>query len=79
MLADLASRLQVLLDGLTDPAYAPLVALVAYLAKGGELDARWAEATRVLEAFAGAKAGRRSGADTTPKPAAPERKAFWKR
>ncbi|HEV8565665.1 MAG TPA: VIT domain-containing protein [Actinoplanes sp.] len=80
MLADLASRLQVLLDGLTDPAYAPLVALVTYLAKDdGELDARWAEATRVLEAFAGAKADRRSGADTKPKPATPERKAFWKR
>ena len=78
MLDDLASRLQVLLDGLTEPAYAPLVALVAYLEKGGELDARWAEATRVLEAFAGAKSGRPSGADKAPKPA-PERKAFWKR
>jgi Ca-activated chloride channel family protein len=78
MLADLASRLHVLLEGLTDTAYAPLVALVAFLSKDGELDARWAEATRVLEAFAGAKAGRRSGADKTPT-RGPERKAFWKR
>jgi Ca-activated chloride channel homolog len=78
MLADLASRLQVLLDGLTDPAYGPLVALVAFLAKGGDLDARWAEAVTVLEDFAGTKPGRGSDASAGRAPG-PERKAFWKR
>ena len=68
MLADLASRLGVLLDGLTDPAYAPLHALVAHLnAADADLDARWAEATSVLEAF---------GRDDEPKR---EHKPFWKR
>jgi Ca-activated chloride channel family protein len=76
-LDDLTSRLSVLLDGLTDAEYAPLHALVTHLTAGtGDLDARWAEATAVLESF---------GADA-PRPAMdpsgdvkPERKAFWKR
>jgi Ca-activated chloride channel family protein len=75
MLADLSSRLGVLLDGLTDPAYAPLHALFAYLNAGDdELDARWAEATAVLEAFG-------QGHTAPGKEEKPEkdRKAFWKR
>jgi Ca-activated chloride channel family protein len=75
MLADLTSRLGVLLNGLTDPAYAPLHALFAYLTGGdGELDARWAEATAVLEAFG-------QGHTAPGKEEKPEkdRKAFWKR
>jgi Ca-activated chloride channel family protein len=75
MLADLASRLGVLLRGLTDPAYAPVRALVTALEADGDLDARWAEAIAVLTTFAG-----------TPSPAASpggnrarERKPFWKR
>jgi Ca-activated chloride channel family protein len=80
MLADLASRLGVLLRGLTDPAYAPLRDLVSALEKSGgpaddngDLDVRWAEAIAVLAAFGGAA------------PAVPaqtpsrERKPFWKR
>jgi Ca-activated chloride channel family protein len=75
MLADLASRLRVLLDGLTDPAYAPLQALVAYLNGGdGDLDARWAEATTTLEAFG--RGHKPPGRDAKPDR---ERKAFWKR
>ena len=70
MLADLASRLGVLLDGLTDPVYAPLHALVVHLTAGdGELDARWAHTREVLEAF-GAFGGEQKE---------PARKAFWKR
>jgi Ca-activated chloride channel family protein len=74
MLADLASRLGVLVDGLTDPAYGPLHALVDYLNAGdGELDARWAEATTVLDAFGKGEGDADKG---TP---GKERKAFWKR
>jgi Ca-activated chloride channel family protein len=77
MLADLASRLGVLLRGLTDPAYAPLHALVTALDEAGDagLDARWAEAIAVLTAFAGA-ASQDAGAAATP---SRERKPFWKR
>jgi hypothetical protein len=56
----------VLLAGQTRPAYAPLNALLAYLAGDDDLDARWAEARRVMEAFGGAQA-------------AAHREAFWKR
>jgi Ca-activated chloride channel family protein len=69
MLADLASRLGVLLRGLTDAAYTPLRDLVAALDSGGDLDTRWSEAIAVLTAFAG---------DATPAPAR-ARKPFWKR
>jgi Ca-activated chloride channel family protein len=75
MLADLASRLGVLLDGLTDPVYASLQALVAYLNAGnGDLDTRWAEATSTLEAFG--RGHKAPGNDVKPDR---ERKAFWKR
>jgi Ca-activated chloride channel family protein len=73
MLADLASRLGVLLRGLTDPAYAPLRDLVAALEKdgaAGDLEARWAEAIAVLTAF--------GGSSPAPTPSR-ERKPFWKR
>jgi Ca-activated chloride channel family protein len=74
MLADLASRLGVLLRGLADPVYAPLRDLVTALEKDGdgELDARWGEAIAVLTAF---------GGTAPPTASAPsrERKPFWKR
>jgi Ca-activated chloride channel homolog len=69
MLADLASRLGVLLRGLADPAYTPLRDLVATLGTDADLDARWSEAIAVLSAFAG-DAGRAP---------ARARKPFWKR
>jgi Ca-activated chloride channel family protein len=69
ILADLASRLRVLLAGLDDPAYAPLHALVEQLTAGGDVDERWAEAGRVLAAFAGTPG---------PRPES-QRKPFWKR
>jgi Ca-activated chloride channel homolog len=73
LLADLASRLGVLLDGRTDPVYAPLHALVAHLhAGGGELDARWVEATATLESFGG-------GREADPAEDKAKRTAFWKR
>jgi hypothetical protein len=75
----------VLLRGQTDPAYAPLQALVTALEKAGDpvaapagdgdLDSRWAEAIAVLTAFAGA-ASPDAGSAATP---ARERKPFWKR
>jgi Ca-activated chloride channel family protein len=69
MLADLASRLGVLLRGLTDAAYTPLRDLVAALDSGGDLEVQWSEAIAVLSAFAG---------DAKPAPAR-ARKPFWKR
>jgi Ca-activated chloride channel homolog len=69
MLADLASRLRVLLAGLTGPEHAELHALVALLtADGADVDTLWREARRVLDAHAAAEA-------STP----PARIAFWKR
>jgi len=65
VLADLMSRLKVLVGGSSEPEYAPLRALIAYLAGDADLDARWAEARRVLTEFAGGAGG--------------EPKAFWKR
>lgn len=67
LLADLMSRLQVLIGESTGPEYAPLRALIAHLGGDADLDDRWAEARRVLTAFAGGADGE-SG-----------RKAFWKR
>jgi Ca-activated chloride channel family protein len=68
MLADLASRLRVLLVGLTGPEHAELHALVALLTADGDVDTQWREARRVLDAYATARA-------STP----PSRVAFWKR
>ena len=71
LLADLASRLRVLLSGLSGPEYASLHALVETLTSGDDLDMRWAEATRVLAEFAGdARA---------PQWQRHTRRAFWKR
>ncbi len=52
LLADLASRLDILLTRLTGPVYEPLRGLVADLVAGGDVDALWAEARRVLDGFA---------------------------
>jgi Ca-activated chloride channel family protein len=71
MLADLVSRLEVLLGGVTDPAYAPLRELLAFLTGDAGLDRRWDEARRVLTDFAGGTSG--------PDPAPRDRRAFWKR
>jgi Ca-activated chloride channel family protein len=63
LLADLASRLGALLEGLPDAELKPLRDLVDQLKAGGTLTETWALARRTLEAFG-------------PEP---ERKAFWKR
>ena len=68
MLADLASRLRVLLAGLTGPEHAELHALVALLTADGDLDTTWREARRVLDTYAAAS-------PSTP----PSRVTFWKR
>jgi Ca-activated chloride channel family protein len=72
MLADLASRLRAMLAhlrsrGVADEATAPIRALVEAIDAGGDADALWREAVRVLEAFLG------GGAPS------PQRRAFWKR
>lgn len=71
LLADLASRLGVLLAGLHGPEFAPLHALVALLSGDDDLDTTWAEARRVLDGYAGS---------TAPSPArgAASRIAFWR-
>jgi Ca-activated chloride channel family protein len=67
MLGDLAARLKVLLGTDPEPAYAPLRALLEVLSRETDLDARWAEAHRVLSEFAG---GAAAPADRTS--------SFWK-
>ena len=52
LLADLASRLGVLLAGQTDPAYEPLRALVATLTADGDVEAKWTAAREALAGFA---------------------------
>jgi len=64
LLADLATRLAAVLEGMTGPEVQPLHDLVARLREQDDVDARWAEARRVLDGFG---------------PAEPQRKAFWKR
>jgi Ca-activated chloride channel family protein len=79
LLADLASRLGTLLEGVPGPAFEPLRQLVERLhADGatGDLETLWNEARRVLDGFAEEpEPGTRSGTD----PAPGSRKAFWKR
>jgi Ca-activated chloride channel family protein len=82
LLADLASRLTALVGhlaslGTPEPAYSSLRHLVTTLGAGGDLEAMWAEAVRVLDAF---------GADASvPAPADAQvsetdrRSDFWKR
>jgi Ca-activated chloride channel family protein len=67
MLDDLAARLKVLLGTDPEPAYVPLRALLEFLGRETDLDVRWAEAHRVLSAFAGGAAA--PGGRTRP---------FWK-
>jgi Ca-activated chloride channel family protein len=64
LLDDLASRLTVLLEPVTDAALDPVRDLVALLQGDGPLDDRWAAAIRVLEEFATGK----------PEP----KRSFWK-
>ncbi len=65
VLDDLASRLRVLLDGLTGDEYAPLRDLLPRLTANTGVDGRWADAVRTLTDFA--------------RPETAERKPFWKR
>lgn len=65
-LADLVSRLEVLVGATTDAELAPLRALIAHLNGDAGLDERWAEAIKVLGGYGGGTGE-------------PQRKAFWKR
>jgi Ca-activated chloride channel family protein len=72
LLADLASRLRAMLAhlrsrGVAEETTAPVRELVDAIEAGGDVDALWQRAVRVLDAFLG-------GA-----PSAPERPPFWKR
>ncbi len=70
LLADLASRLGILVAGRRDAASEPLRRLVGELTADGDVDLLWARAREVLEEFAGKPAG---------KPAAQERRrSFWR-
>lgn len=75
LLADLASRLDTLLAGLTGSTYEPLRRLVGQLLAGGDVDALWAKAQRVLNDFTGAG----TGAGAAPEPAPKRRSTFWRR
>jgi Ca-activated chloride channel homolog len=59
LLEDLASRLSVLVTGLTELEFAPLRKLVAVLEGDGSLDEKWAAAVETLTTFVG-------GVDTSP-------------
>ncbi|MEV6494823.1 trypsin, partial [Actinoplanes sp. NPDC051633] len=72
LLADLVSRIEVLLTGTGGGAYPELVELVKRLTGDGALDDKWADALRVLDGFGG---GGQSGGQSGERPA---RKAFWK-
>ena len=52
LLADLASRLGVLLAGQSDPAYEPLRGLVATLTADGDVETKWTAARDALAGFA---------------------------
>jgi Ca-activated chloride channel family protein len=76
MLADLASRLTAVLShlasrGIPESAYAPLRALVERLNAGGDLEALWIEALRVLDTTAAQVSVRAAERD--------RRRTFWKR
>ncbi|GAB1640358.1 VIT domain-containing protein [Krasilnikovia sp. MM14-A1259] len=72
LLADLASRLGVLLTGVTDPAVEPLRALLVRLNSDEDLAARWRAAREALDAFAAAE-------PAAGGPPQGRRAAFWKR
>jgi len=76
LLADLASRLRAMLAhlrsrGVAEEATAPVRELVDAIEAGGDVDALWQRAVRVLDAFLG-------GGGDAPSPS-PARRAFWKR
>jgi Ca-activated chloride channel family protein len=77
LLADLASRLTALVGQPVSPGvpdeYLSLRRLAASLDAGGDLEALWAEALRVLEAFAG------GGSEAAPAADPDRRRTFWKR
>jgi Ca-activated chloride channel family protein len=78
ILADLASRLTALIShlasmGVPEAAYAPLRRLVERLNEGGNLELMWAEALRVLDAFAA------TVSVVAPAPEGDRRRTFWKR
>ncbi|GGM75410.1 inter-alpha-trypsin inhibitor domain-containing protein [Lentzea pudingi] len=55
LLADLASRLGILVGGRTGPAYEPLRALFAEITAGGDVDRLWARTLEVLRGFVAGK------------------------
>lgn len=59
MLDDLASRLSMLLEPVTDAAADPVRELVKILRADGSLDERWSAALRVLEEFAAGKVAKK--------------------
>ncbi len=90
LLEDLASRLSVLVTGLTEPEFTPLHDLVTLLEADGPWEAKWTAALEALTAFAGNATGH--GSDTGNDEAeaddgieqpgggsAAGRKPFWKR
>jgi Ca-activated chloride channel family protein len=82
LLADLASRLDTLLARLTGPVYEPLRRLVADVVAGGDVDALWAKARKVLDEFALNKS---TPNESAPRESAPNestskrRTSFWRR
>jgi Ca-activated chloride channel family protein len=79
LLADLASRLRAMLAhlrarGIAEDAAAPVRELVAAIEAGGDVDALWERAVRVLDAFLGG--GAVGGGGDAPSAG---RRAFWKR
>jgi Ca-activated chloride channel family protein len=68
LLADLASRLTVLLGGVTGNEYASLRTLLAFLAGDADLETKWREARRVFDAFPAAP----------PSPQLERRRSFWR-
>ena len=68
LLADLASRLGILIAGRTGPAYGPMRGLFVEIEAGGDVDRLWARTLEVLREFVG---------EGTP--AEPERRRrFWR-
>jgi hypothetical protein len=76
-LADLASRLDGLLFGQTEPAYQALRDLAAKVRAGGDVTALWQETLRVLKAFVAGSAGGDAAADAPTGKST--RAPFWKR
>jgi Ca-activated chloride channel family protein len=79
LLDDLASRLHMLVDSLTDPAFQPLRDLVTVLQGDTSVDERWAAALDALTRFAGTTDAATPSATTSTQQTPPARKAFWKR